>query len=87
MGDFVAAHAGQTDVEEHDFRAEILRRLQGLRAVVRHADVMAPGFQQHRRGFRGVDVIVDDEHASRLLRGRRGRYAAGARRRSRLHER
>ena len=62
--DLVPVHRGQPDVEQDHVGRELPRDPQRRRAVVGHADLMP--VQAHRLGERrrGVDVVVDDQHAA-----------------------
>src|SRR5690349_11515923 len=63
--DLVARQLGHADVEEHDVRIEIARRLEGLEPVVGDAHHVAAHLEQHAQALGGVRVVVDNEDAMR----------------------
>src|SRR5688572_13369338 len=62
---FVAVLAGQPDVEEHRVGQQLLSAAQRCHSVVRGVSLVAGHAEQHRKGLRTVDVVVDDEDSAR----------------------
>ena len=64
LGDFVAVHAGQTDIKEHGLRTTAGGRFYRAFAVVGADDFMPPQLEQYRHALGRVPVVIDHEQAS-----------------------
>ncbi len=69
---FVAVHAGQGELHQHDVGAEGGRRREGLRPVGGRFGLAAPDSQEHAQAVARIVVVVHDQHAQRVGRLKRG---------------
>ena len=58
--DFVAVHFRHANVQQHNFREEVARDVEGRGAVVGRLRMMAEAAQKGGERKRAVDVVVDD---------------------------
>ena len=69
-GELVTVHDGHGDVDHRDGRVESIERRKRLGPVVRHGDLVARAFQEHREEVERVFVVVDEQDASAGVRVR-----------------
>lgn len=75
----VTVQFGKADIQDDDLRPKLRRRLHGRQAVVRHPDLVSPLAEQQFQALRGIQIVIDDEHATSLRGGQGSVSASGGR--------
>src|SRR5206468_1297786 len=71
LGDHVAVHVRQADVEQDDAWLELPGQAQGGGPVVRELHLVAPAPDQLAERLRGVEAVLDDQDAVAVVGGAR----------------